>query len=190
MQATIRRRRFAVAAAVGALALLSSAPAEAEREPSDDARPSKIVKTRKIAPGLKYTRSSSASIPRRTFILTIDPSKARHVDAARRAHRPRAASCRGSSTRTTRSPGSTATTAAVPVGNPVPDDIDGELLHTAAVGTLFAISADGNQVLFGSRGPRHDDEPDLGRVFPRSTAGTEARRCPASSPGTHRSEGR
>ncbi len=42
----------------------------------------RIVKTRKIAPGLLFTKIVEKKIPRRTFVLKIDPSRALTVDVA------------------------------------------------------------------------------------------------------------
>ena len=71
-------------AVVCAFALLAASPAGAVREPRHHgAHPyAKVVKTRRIAPGLMYTKIVERKIPRRTFILSMDPSKAVTLDVA------------------------------------------------------------------------------------------------------------
>lgn len=80
MQPTTARR--AILASAAALLLLGASPAPsavAEREPGALAR---IVKTKKIAPGLTYTKIVEKKIPRRTFILTVDLAEALTLDVA------------------------------------------------------------------------------------------------------------
>ncbi|OFW77368.1 MAG: hypothetical protein A2Z48_10755 [Actinobacteria bacterium RBG_19FT_COMBO_70_19] len=75
-------------ALLAASALLTTAAAEAERPP----RPlfERIVKTKKIAPGLLYTKIIEKKIPRRTFVLRIDLRKAITLDVTLSKSRPSA----------------------------------------------------------------------------------------------------
>lgn len=78
MQPTTARRAILASAAALLLLGASLAPsAVAEREPAAAA---KIVKTKKIAPGLTYTKIVEKKIPRRTFILTVDLAEALTLD--------------------------------------------------------------------------------------------------------------
>ncbi len=80
MQPTIPRRTVSASALILLLLLGWLAPSEgSEREPR--VAP-KIVKTKKIAPGLRYTKIVEKKIPRRTFVLTVDLAKAITLDAA------------------------------------------------------------------------------------------------------------
>jgi hypothetical protein len=82
VQPTTRRRRApaAVLALVAVSALLTGPAAEADR-PSGPAEPRpKIVKTKKIAPGLTYTKIVEKKIPRRTYVLRIDLRKVLTLD--------------------------------------------------------------------------------------------------------------
>lgn len=77
MEPTIRRPLLLAAALSVLVALAASVPlgtpdAAAARRP--------IVKTRRIAPGLLFTRIIEKKVPRRTFVLKIDPSRAVTVD--------------------------------------------------------------------------------------------------------------
>lgn len=75
----IIRRPLVVATALALLVALAVAVPPA---PDADAARRKIVKTRKIAPGLLFTRIVEKKIPRRTFVLKIDPSRPLTVDVA------------------------------------------------------------------------------------------------------------
>ena len=78
MKPTTARRAILASAAALLLLGASLAPsAVAEREPAAAA---KIVKTKKIAPGLTYTKIVEKKIPRRTFILTVDLAEALTLD--------------------------------------------------------------------------------------------------------------
>ncbi|HEX6231379.1 MAG TPA: hypothetical protein VF029_06670, partial [Actinomycetota bacterium] len=68
-----------VAAALALLVALA-VPVPPAREA--DAARRRIVKTKKIAPGLLFTRIIEKKIPRRTFVLKVDPSRALTVDVA------------------------------------------------------------------------------------------------------------
>jgi hypothetical protein len=121
----------------------------------DDTRPRDerpIVKTRRIAPGLKYTKIIERGIPRRTFILTMDPAKAVTLDVTL------AESDLPANRELTRIVSQHGALAGIngdfngqPVGNPVHVLMqDGELLHTTAqLGALFALSQDETQTFFG-----------------------------------------
>ncbi len=150
MKPTIRRRAIVAALAACVTASLASVPAAADRAPRDAARPSrKIVKTRKIAPGLTFIRIIERKVPRRTFILKMDPAKAVTLDVALAeatlpAHRE-----------LTRIANAHDAIAAINgdygIGRPVHAMMqDGELVQTSAQGaSLFAISADESTVFVG-----------------------------------------
>ena len=74
-------RRTRLAAVLMAFALVAAVelgvPEDARSEPD---RVAKIVKTRRIAPGLTYTKITQKRIPRRTFILRADLSEAITLD--------------------------------------------------------------------------------------------------------------
>ena len=65
---------FALVAAVGL-----GDPTDARGEPGRD-RAKRVVKTRKIAPGLTYTKITEKKIPRRTFVLRVDLSEKLTLD--------------------------------------------------------------------------------------------------------------
>ncbi|HEY8115169.1 MAG TPA: hypothetical protein VIH70_02010, partial [Actinomycetota bacterium] len=67
--------------AVAVLLVLAIAPAQdaGAGRPAPQAR-APIVTTRKIAPGLKYIRIVRRQVPLRTFVLSIDLSKAITLD--------------------------------------------------------------------------------------------------------------
>jgi hypothetical protein len=79
---SVRQPLFRVAAVVLAFVLIAAVelgvPEDARGEPDRVAR---IVKTRRIAPGLTYTKITEKRIPRRTFILRADLSKAITLDS-------------------------------------------------------------------------------------------------------------
>jgi hypothetical protein len=120
------------------------------RTDRDVAPSAPIVKTKKIAPGLIYTKIVQRQVPRRTFVLKVDLSRAITLDvtiaeAALPAREPLSDIARRHGA-----------LAAVNgdysgLGNPAhPLAQDGELLHTTpALGTLFAVTRDESQALFG-----------------------------------------
>ncbi len=79
MKPSPRRWAFLAAALACVVALAASAPGPGERTGGDPPR-APIVRTRKIAPGLLFTRVVERRTPRRTFILKIDPSRPLTVD--------------------------------------------------------------------------------------------------------------
>lgn len=149
----IIRRALHVGCAIALLVPAGILPAAAgDRDPADDrpapSRP--IVKTRKIAPGLKYTKIVERGIPRRTFILTMDPSKAVTLDVALAESTLPA---RRELTRIVSQNGALAgINGDYGLGRPVhPLMQDGELLQTTnQIASAFAITRDESQVLFGS----------------------------------------
>lgn len=148
MQPTIRRPLLVATALALSVSLLVAAPPTRD---ADAARP-KIVKTRKIAPGLLYTRIIEKKIPRRTFILKIDPSRPPTVDVT-------LATSRLPSRRTTSEIAKRAGALAAVngdfgvqgVGRPVhPLAQDGDLVQTAAQqGPLFGLRLDEQGVYIG-----------------------------------------
>lgn len=72
-----------VAVLSGALVLasaLAAAPPRDDRASAEANRRAPIVKTRRIAPGLLYTKIVERRLPRRTFVLRIDPSRQLTLD--------------------------------------------------------------------------------------------------------------
>ncbi len=151
---------------------LTTAGAQAGAESADSrtsaSAPSVVKKTRRIAPGVTYTKITQKRIPRRTFVLEIDltraasldvtiaddalPSREALSDIVRRADA--LAGVNGDYSG---------------LGNPDhPLAQDGELLHTTnAAGTLFAVTRDESTTFFGK--PRVEitvTDPATGRVFP------------------------
>jgi hypothetical protein len=77
---TSRRSAFLAASLAALVAWAATAPAGA-RDRDEEQRPLRpIVKTRKIAPGLLFTRIIEKRVPRRTFILSADLSQPLTVD--------------------------------------------------------------------------------------------------------------
>jgi hypothetical protein len=72
---TIRLPALSLGLALAALLVTGPAGAGSGPEPS-----APLVKTKKIAPGLTYTKIVERRIPRRTFVLRMDPSKAVTLD--------------------------------------------------------------------------------------------------------------
>ena len=125
----------------------SSAAAPRDREVSKP-----IVKTRRIAPGLTYTKIVRRSLPLRTYVLTADLSEAITLDttiadAALPSRRPLSGIVRshGALAGVNGDPGEG-------LGNTVhPFAQDGDLLHTAGPGPhLFAVSRDESRTFFGT----------------------------------------
>jgi hypothetical protein len=80
VKATTRRSALLATALACLGALAAAPPGEGDRDRREPLRP--IVRTRKIAPGLLFTRIVERQAPRRTFVLKIDPSKALTLDMA------------------------------------------------------------------------------------------------------------
>jgi hypothetical protein len=75
----IIRRRALLAPALACLVALAAAPS-ADGQGSDREPLAPIVRTNRIAPGLLFTRIVERQIPRRTFVLKADVSRALTVD--------------------------------------------------------------------------------------------------------------
>jgi hypothetical protein len=109
----------------------------------------KVVKTRKIAPGLIYTKIVERKIPRRTFILSMDPSKAVTLDVTL------AESSLPGTQELSRMVAQHGALAGINgdygMGRPVHAMmLDGELVQTTAqAASLFAITADESQTFVG-----------------------------------------
>ena len=143
-------RLLALPACLLLCAILAIAPAGARSRHGDGVARAPIVKTKKIAPGLLYTKIVQRQVPRRTFVLKIDLTAAVTLDttiaeAALPARKPLSDIVRAHDA-----------LAGVNgdyggLGNPIhPFAQDGELLHTAeALGTLFAVTRDESMALFG-----------------------------------------
>jgi Phosphodiester glycosidase len=157
MQPITRRRAISTAAVVGALALTMLQPANADRVRAADhvrdrvAALGKKVITRKIAPGLKYTKIVQKKIPRRTFVLTVDPAAELSIDptltqGALPARRilSQVVKVAGALAGVNGDFGSFSGTPTHPAAQ------DGELVRTSSqLGTLFALSADEATVHLG-----------------------------------------
>lgn len=109
----------------------------------------KLVKTRKIAPGLTYTKIVERKIPRRTFVLELDLAEAITLDVT--IADSALPSRRRLSEIVKRSGALAGVNGDYGLGAPVhPFAQDGELLNTAeALGTLFAVTRDESQVHVG-----------------------------------------
>jgi hypothetical protein len=144
---TIRLVALVACLALGTLLVLT--PADASPPPARVAPSAPIEKTKKIAPGVIYTKIIQRQVPRRTFVLKLNLAKAITLDAA-------------------------LADTALPSSKPLSDIVkdadalagvngdyggsgipvhpfaqDGELLHTtSALGTLFAVTRDEGTVLF------------------------------------------
>jgi hypothetical protein len=157
---TIRRSASAVVAAACALALAATTPATAggDREPTPATRePSApIVKKRKVAPGLTFTRIIRRKIPLRTFVLRMDPSKAVTLDVALADD---GLPSLGTVLEMAKQGGALAAVngdfTQLSVGRPVHAYAqDGELLHAPAqAGPVFALSLDEQTAFLGSPTP-------------------------------------
>ncbi len=151
MQPTIRHRTIstAVATAVVLAASILAPAAGAGRTPEPLER--KVI-TKKIAPGLTYTKIVEKQIPRRTFVLRMDLREAITLDVALARSRLPA---RRALSDVVRQAGALAGVngdySGNPVGNPVhPMAQDGDLVHTSdQLGTLFAVSRDESSTFFG-----------------------------------------
>lgn len=135
------------------LALALGVPAAGSTERTHDREPgpsAPIVKTKKIAPGLIYTKIVQRQVPRRTFVLKVDLAKALTLDVTLARSRLPA---RDQLSDIVRRHGALAGVNGDfgGSGNPVhPFAQDGELLRTtSALGTLFAATRDESEVLFG-----------------------------------------
>ncbi|MGH2636084.1 MAG: phosphodiester glycosidase family protein [Actinomycetota bacterium] len=139
-------------------ALILVAPADAEvdsaRARSDRAPRGPIVKTRRIAPGLLYTKIVQKQMPRRTFVLEMDPAEAVTLDVTLSES---AMPARRVLSQISDAHGALAAVNGdySGVGDPVhPMAQDGELLQTTdQLGTLFALTADETQTFFGKPDP-------------------------------------
>lgn len=140
-----------------ALACLVAAAAVAPAGASDRAAPDRaprapVVRTRQIAPGLRYTRIVERQVPRRTFVLEIDPSHPLTVDMALATS---AMPARRRTSDIAKAHDALAATngdfSVLGVGRPVhPFAQDGDLVQTAAQeGPLFALRRDESGVFLG-----------------------------------------
>lgn len=152
MKPTTARSSLPAAALACLLALAVAAPAagdpDAVREPL---RP--IVRTKRIAPGLLFTRIVERQVPRRTFVLKVDPSRPLTVDVTiAGATLP----ARRETSATARAHGALAATNGDfnirDVGRPVHVFAqDGDLVQTAgAGGPLWGFRRDERDVFVGS----------------------------------------
>ena len=121
-------------------------------DPGDARGRRRVVKTTKIAPGLLFTRIVEKKIPRRTFVLKIDPSRPLTVDVT--LARDRLPARRPTSEIAARAGALAAVNGdfSVPhVGRPVhPFAQDGDLVQTAdQQGPLFALRVNEQDVFLG-----------------------------------------
>jgi hypothetical protein len=149
MQPTTRRPPVVATALALLLALAVAVPPTREA----DAAARTVVKTKKIAPGLLFTRIVEKKIPRRTFVLKIDPSRPLTVDVALAANQLPA---RRTTSQIAKREGALVAVNgdfSVPgVGRPVhPFAQDGYLVQTADQrGPLFALRVDEQGVYLGA----------------------------------------
>ncbi len=153
----ITARRAALAAILSALVALAIAMpsgADPDGRDSDDARAPgrRIVKTKRIAPGLLFTKIIEKKIPRRTFVLRIDPTPRLSLDVTLADG---TLPGRGTISAIARSADALAATNGdfgdPSIGRPThPMVVDDELVQTAAQrGPLFALSRDEREVYLG-----------------------------------------
>lgn len=152
MKPTTRRSTSLAAFLACLLALAATAPAGA-RDANEKGGPlSPIVRTRRIAPGLLFTRIVERQVPRRTFILKVDPSRPLTVDIT-------LADLALPSSRTTseiaKSHGALAATNgdfSAPGVRPIHLFAqDGDLLQTAGRSAVFALRNDETDAFVGTR---------------------------------------
>jgi len=147
VQPTTPRRAISASALILLLLLASLGPSEgAERAPQFVP---KIVKTKKIAPGLRFTKIVEKKIPRRTFVLTVDLTKAITLDTTLgKATLP---SNRALSKIVKRAGALAGVNGDFGSGKPIhPFAQDGQLVNTSAqLGALFAVTQDEGQIHFG-----------------------------------------
>lgn len=172
-QPTIRLPALLVGVAVAASMLVTgltgAGRADARAgDPGDSvAGPSVVKKTRRIAPGVTYTKITQKRIPRRTFILEIDLTEAATLDVT---IADEALPSREALSNIVRRADALAGVNGdySGLGNPDhPLAQDGELLHTThAAGTLFAVTRDESTTFFGKPRVRVTvTDPATGRVF-------------------------
>jgi hypothetical protein len=118
--------------------------------PDASGSPRKVVKTREVAPGLVYTKIVERKLPRRTFVLRMDPAHPVTLDVAL------AESALPASRTLARIVKRSGALAGINGdysgdGNPIhPLAQDGQLLHTSPqLGSLFAITRDESTVVWG-----------------------------------------
>jgi hypothetical protein len=147
---TIRLPVYLAAAALLVLAIGPAPDAGAGRSAPGARAP--IVKTRKIAPGLKYIRIVQRQLPLRTFVLKVDLSKAITLDTTiadeslpSRRQLSRIVGNHGALAGVNGDPGEG-------LGNTVhPFAQDGDLLHTAGPDAeMFAVSKDESTTFLGN----------------------------------------
>jgi hypothetical protein len=152
VQPTTPRRAFLGAVLLLVLLLLVGLvpPAGAERETGPVARK---VKTKKVAPGLTYTKIVEKKVPRRTFVLTVDLEKAISLDVT--LGKGRLPSNRTLSRIVKRVGALAGVNGDFGSGKPIhPFAQDGQLVNSSEqLGTLFAVTRDESQVIF--------DRPEL-----------------------------
>lgn len=123
--------------------------------------------TRTIAPGLVFKKIVQRGIPRRTFILRMNPAKPLTLDVTLTED---ALPARRVLSRVVRAHDAIAGVNGDYSGNPIGDPVhplaqDGDLLQTSRVlGTLFALTADESQTFFG--------KPDLSIIATDQDSGT------------------
>jgi Phosphodiester glycosidase len=151
-----------------ALLVLAIGPAQAGAGRSAPGARAPIVKTRKIAPGLKYIKIVQRQLPLRTFVLKVDLSKAITLDTTIADD---ALPSRRQLSRIVRNHGALAGVNGDPgegLGNTVhPFAQDGDLLHTAGPDAeMFAVSKDETSTFLGNPKLRVDvTDQSNGRVF-------------------------
>lgn len=166
MQRTIPPRAVAAAALVALLVGVALAPPADAPARERERTLARIVKTKRIAPGLVFTRIVEKRIPRRTFVLRVDLRKAISLDVT--LARARLPARRTLSEIAERAGALAGVNGDYGLSRPVhPMAQDGELVQTSdRLGTLFAVTRDESTVLFGQPSLRVD-VTDLahGRTF-------------------------
>jgi hypothetical protein len=148
---TSLRSAFLAASLAGLLALAATSAA-GPRDRGDESRPLRpIVKTRKIAPGLLFTRIIERRPPRRTFILKTDLSRPLTVDMTLAGSAMPVARTTSEMARSNDALAATNGDFSVPGVRPVhPLAQDGDLLQSAGKSPMFALRQDETEAFIGT----------------------------------------
>ena len=167
MKPTSHRSAFLAAALASLVALAATALAE-PRDQNEEPRPLRpIVRTRRIAPGLLFTRIIERQAPRRTFILKADLSRPLTVDMTLAG--PAMPSSRTTSDIAKSHGALAATNGDFSVSSVRPVHLfaqDGDLLQSAGASPMFALRQDETGAFIGS--PDHEitvTDLDSGQIF-------------------------
>lgn len=153
MSTSQRAASFAALLTIGVVLLVGLLPADArssgDRRGADRIAPRKVI-TRRVAPGLVFTKIVEKKVPRRTFVLAMAPSKQVTLDVTLTED---ALPARRTLSKVAQIHGALAAVNGDYSGNGDPFHplaVDGELVQTSSqLGTLFAITANERRTFFG-----------------------------------------